>query len=201
MRREKKAVSEVVAAMMLISIVVAAAFIIYVYSSNLLGMMTGAQPSSGQYSNQITLEYYDWTNTQSGVGAECSISYAAQHNTAPICSSLILGIRNVGSGLANIAAYYINGVNIPYPSSSTCTSLTGTVTVTTNVASITRLMPQLSCTVTLTMPTTATYTTATASTATGLTITVGDSYSLQIATTSGGVFTYTLVAGERTGSY
>ena len=86
--RGKKAVSEIVAATLLITITVAASVIFYVYSSNLLGSLTGTQPQSGLYSNQITLEYYDWTTL----------------------SSLILTVRNVGSGLANIAAFYVNGL-------------------------------------------------------------------------------------------
>jgi hypothetical protein len=50
-------------------------------------------------------------------------------------------------------------------------------------------VPQASCTVTLTMP------------ATGLTITAGVAYSVRIGTSNGGVFAYTCVAGQRTGSY
>jgi hypothetical protein len=198
MRRGKGAVSEVVAALMLISIVVAAAFIIYVYSSNLLGSLTGAQPSTGQYSNQITLEYYDWTVDQSGP-AQCSLSYTPLN-----CGTLVLQIRNVGTGLANIAAYYVNGVRITTVS-YTCPTLSGTVTVTsTSLTTVANLMPQASCSVKLTMPTGTTYSTgcSTAVTTTNLqTICVGLTYSIQIATTSGGIFAYNCVAGERTGSY
>jgi hypothetical protein len=172
MRRGKRAVSELVAIMMLISITVAAAFVIYVYSSGLLGGLTGAQPQSGLYTNQITLEYYDWT-------------------TSPCCTTLKLTIRNVGTGLANIAAYYVSGKPITYPSTSTCTSVSGigTVAVTSTVTSVTSLVPQASCSVTLTMPTT------------GLTITPGVAYEVKIVTNNGGVFAYSCVAGERTGSY
>ena len=196
MRRGKKAVSEIVAAMMLISITVAATFVIYVYSSNLLGSLTGAQPQSGQYSNQITLEYYDWTNTGSS-GSLCNLNRAT-----PDCTKLKLTIRNVGSGLANIAAYYVSGTQItiggvgsaPPICSGTATSYVATTTITTGtVASkITYLplvLPQGSCTVTLTMPTT------------GLTITPGVAYTVKIATSNGGVFVYSCVAGQRTGSY
>jgi len=162
--------------MMLISITVAATFVIYVYSSNLLGSLTGAQPPSGQYSNQITLEYYDWT-------------------TSPCCTKLKLTIRNVGSGLANIAAYYVSGTQITSSNVlSICTSVSATFTMTTtagNTYTLTQglLLPQASCTVTLTMPTT------------GLTITPGVAYSVKIATSNGGVFAYSCVAGQRTGSY
>jgi hypothetical protein len=175
MRRGKKAVSELVAIMMLISITVAAAFVIYVYSSGLLGSLTGAQPQTGLYTNQITLEYYDWTS--------CTPTSCSR-------STLKLTIRNVGSGLANIAAYYVSGKLITYPiSSTTCTSVTGTVLVTSAVSSVTSLVPQATCTVTLAMPTT------------GLTITSGVAYEVKIATNNGGVFAYSCVAGQRTGSY
>jgi hypothetical protein len=182
MRRGKKAVSELVAILMLVSITVAAAFVVYVYSSGLLGSLTGAQPQSGLYTNQITLEYYDWTN-----GGKCSISYTP----SPVCTSLVLSIRNVGSGLANIAAYYVSGTQIISASisSSTCSSFSGAVATTTTVSSVTSLAPQASCTVTLSMPTT------------GLTITPGVAYSVKIATNNGGVFAYTCIAGQRTGSY
>jgi len=201
MRPRSRAVSEIVAAMLLISIVVAATFIIWVYSSNLLGSLQGAQPPTGQYSNQLTLEYYDWTNTPSATtGAQCSLTYAALHSGTPNCATLILVFRNVGSGVANIAAYYVNGIQVTYPTSSTCT-LSGTTVSTTTAASITSLSPQASCSVTLTMPTGTIYATGTTATTTALTITVGVPYSIQIATTTGGVFQYTCVAGQRTGSY
>jgi len=176
---------------MLISITVAATFVIYVYSSNLLGSLTGAQPQSGQYSNQITLEYYDWTN-----GGKCSTSYTP----SPICTRLVLSIRNVGSGLANIAAYYVSGIQItiggvgsaPPVCSGTATTYVATTTITTGTVAtkityLPLLLPQGSCTVTLTT--------------TGLTITPGVAYTVKIATTNGGVFVYSFVAGQRTGSY
>jgi len=180
---------------MLISITVAATFVIYIYSSNLLGSLTGTQPQSGQYSNQITLEYYDWTNTVAGVQL-CNINRAT-----PTCTILKLTIRNVGSGLANVAAYYVSGTKItiggigsaPPVCSGTATSYVATTTITAaSTVAITYLpllLPQGSCTVTLTMPTT------------GLTITPGVAYSVRIATSNGGVFAYACVAGQRTGSY
>ena len=173
MRIGKKGVSEILAATLLITITVSAATIFYLYSSNLLGSLTGAQPQSGQYTNQISLEYYDWTNT----------------------GLLKLTIRNVGSGLANIAAYYVSGTKI-IPTSSICTSVSGTFTTTIATTTVSTysytltqgpLLPQASCTVILTI--------------TGLTIMAGVAYSVRIATSNGGVFAYTCVAGQRTGSY
>jgi flagellin-like protein len=151
MRIGKKGVSEILAATLLITITVSAATIFYLYSSNLLGSLTGAQPQSGQYSNQITLEYYDWTKL----------------------TNLTLTVRNVGSGLANIAAYYVNGIKYT-PTGGTCTS---TAT----------LQPQQSCKVTLTI-------------AAGSALS-GVAYSVRVVTKDGGVFSYSCIAGQRTGGY
>lgn len=154
MRRGVKGVSEVVAAMLLITITVSASVIFYVYSSGLLGSLQGSQPQSGQYANQITLEYYDWTTL----------------------TSLNLTLRNVGSGLASIAAYYVNGVKVT-PSGG-CTSLT-------------TLNPQTSCAVKLTIP----------AALNGQTVVPGVAYLVKVVTVDGGIFAYSCVAGQRTASY
>lgn len=155
MRIGKKGVSEILAATLLITITVSAATIFYLYSSNLFGSLTGAQPQSGQYSNQITLEFYDWTTL----------------------TTLNLTVRNVGSGLANIAAYYVNGIKI--------------VTVAGACTSTATLQPQKSCQVKLTIP----------AALGGQTIVSGVAYSVRVVTNNGGVFSYSCVAGQRTGSY
>lgn len=156
MRRGNRGISEVVAALMLVSITVAAAILIYVYSSGLLGSLQAAQPQQGQYTNQISLEFYDWT-----IGG------------CPPCQTLNLTVRNVGSGLSTVAAYYVSGVKITTTAGS-CT----TVGV---------LKPQNSCSVKLTIPG-------------SLTITPGVAYLVKVATKDGGVFAYNCIAGQRTGS-
>lgn len=153
-RLGKKGISELVAVMLLITITIAASVIFYVYSSGLLGPLTGARPQSGQYSNQITLEYYDWTTI----------------------TSLNLTLRNVGSGLTRIAAYYVNGVKV-IPSGG-CTS-------------VTTLNPQTSCAVKLTIP----------AALNGKTIVPGVAYLVKVVTVDGGIFAYSCVAGQRTASY
>jgi flagellin-like protein len=151
-----RGVSEVVAAMLLITITVSASVLFYVYSSGLLGRLTAAQPQSGQYANQITLEYYDWSTL----------------------TSLVISVRNVGSGLARIAAYYVSGTRVTPLSSST-----GCPTVAT-------LNPQASCTVTLTIPTALG----------GQTVLAGVAYLVKITTKDGGVFSYSCIAGKSTSS-
>ncbi|MGD0175542.1 MAG: archaellin/type IV pilin N-terminal domain-containing protein [Candidatus Bathyarchaeia archaeon] len=153
MRTGKKGVSEVVAAMLLITITIAAATIFYVYSSGLLGSLTGAQPQSGQYSNSITLEFYDWTTL----------------------TTLNLTVRNVGSGLANIAAYYVSGTKVT--ASGACTSTT-------------TLQPQKSCLVKLTIP----------AALNGQTVLTGVAYLVKVVTKDGGIFVYSCIAGQRTGN-
>jgi FtsP/CotA-like multicopper oxidase with cupredoxin domain len=89
----------------------------------------------------------------------------------------------------------VSGTKIT-PTSSICTSVSGTFTTTIATTTVSTysytltqgpLLPQASCTVILTV--------------TGLTITPGVAYSVRIATSNGGVFAYTCVAGQRTGSY
>jgi hypothetical protein len=106
----KRGVSEIAAAMLLITITVAASIIIYFYSSGLLGSLQGAQPQQGQYTNQITLEYYDWTD--------------------PALHTLKVTFRNTGSGLAIFAAFYVSGQAVTLRSGSTCAVLNATRTTT-----------------------------------------------------------------------
>jgi flagellin-like protein len=173
MRIGKKGVSEILAATLLITITVSAAVIFYLYSSNLLGSLTGAQPQSGLYSNQITLEYYDWTTL----------------------TTLTLTVRNVGSGLANIAAYYVNGIIVTATGActSTSTSITTSITTSTTLIAtpIATLQPRQSCKVTLTIP----------AALNGQTVVSGVAYLVKVVTKDGGVFSYSCISGQRTGSY
>jgi flagellin-like protein len=118
----KRGISEIVAALMLISIAVAASIIIYVYSSGLLGSLQGAQPQQGQYTNQITLEFYNWTTL----------------------NTLKLTLRNTGSGLAVFAAFYVTGNKVALKAGSTCTTISATTTITAS-STISTLKPQSAC--------------------------------------------------------
>jgi hypothetical protein len=111
----KRGVSEIAAAMLLITIAVAASIIIYIYSSGLLGSLQGAQPQRGAYTNQITLEYYDWSNL----------------------TTLKLTLRNTGSGLAVLAEFYVSGEAVGLKGGSTCAIV--------NATSTTTIRPQDSC--------------------------------------------------------
>lgn len=160
MGRNRKAISEIVAALILVSIVVAGGIIVYVYSSGLLGSLLGAGPQQGQYTNQITLEFYDWTSCTS----PCSTS------------TLTLTLRNVGSGRAVLAAFYVEGkaVQLKVGGGSTCTVTTST------------LLPRYSCAAVLDI---------------SFQATAGVAYIVKVVTSDGGVFSYSCIAGQRTGSF
>jgi hypothetical protein len=109
--------------MMMIAIVVAATFVVYAYSSGLLGSLQGAQPQR-LYTNQITLEYYNWPSND-------------LHN-------LTLFLRNTGSGRAILADFFVNGTSVTLVSNKgNCFTYTATNTF---------LPPTSSCVAILTIP-------------------------------------------------
>jgi flagellin-like protein len=132
MRPGRKGISEIVAALIMILIVITGSIIVYVYSSGMLGSLQGAQPQT-QYSNQIALEYYDWTTALS-----------------PTLQRLKLTLRNVGSGRGILAAFYVgNGTTI---TTNLLPTLSGNCTTVTTTA----LKPQAICIANLTIPITIT---------------------------------------------
>jgi len=117
--------------MLMISIVVAAAFVIYVYSSGVLGSLQGAQPQQ-PYTNQITLEYYSWPNSSSTYPNN-------MHN-------LTLQFRNTGTGRAILADFFVNGTAVTLSGTTgTCFTYTTTTTF---------LPPGSTCVAVLTIPST-----------------------------------------------
>jgi hypothetical protein len=171
----KRGVSEIAAAMLLITIAVAASIIVYVYSSGLFGSLQGAQPQQGQYTNQITLEFYDWT--ASGTGDDT-------------LHTLRVTLRNTGSGLAVLAAFYVSGQAVTLKSGGTCAVFNSTRTTT--------LYPQ--ATATATAAGRSSRCIAILAIPDSLTISAGLTYSLRVVTRDGGVFTYSCIAGHSTGS-
>ncbi len=81
----RKGVSEIIAALLMITITVAGATLLYVYVEGLMGSLQTnvSQP----YSEQLSLDYYDWTNT----------------------NSLKLTLRNVGPVQISLADFFIAG--------------------------------------------------------------------------------------------
>jgi len=129
----KRAISEIVAALILISIVMAGAFILYVYSSGLLGSLQGAQPQQ-PYANTIALEYYDWS--------AATASYSKDH-------VLKVVLRNVGSGRGILADFFINGTQVTLaPNNATYTITTSACATFTT----TSMNPQQTCTAYLIIP-------------------------------------------------
>jgi hypothetical protein len=117
--------------MMMISIVVAATLVVYAYSSGLLGSLQGAQPQR-PYTNQITLEYYNWPNTGGTYPNN-------MHN-------LTLYLRNTGSGRAILADFFVNGTSVTLNNTKgSCFTYTATNTF---------LPPSSPCVAILTIPST-----------------------------------------------
>jgi len=113
MRHGRKGISELVAALLLVSIVIAGSLIVYVYSSGLLGSLQGAQPQTS-YTDQVTLEYYDWTNL----------------------GFINLTVRNTGSAVVTLDDFFVGNSTwiMQIPSSSVvfytgCESPPGQLTV------------------------------------------------------------------------
>ena len=124
--------SELAAVMMMIAIVVAAALVLYAYSSGLLGSLQGPQ-SQYPYTNQITLEYYNWPS-----------------NGANPLHNLTLDLRNTGSGRTILSDFFVNGIAATLASNQgSCFTYTATTTY---------LPPTSTCVAILTIPTSVTIT-------------------------------------------
>jgi hypothetical protein len=107
--------------MMMIAIVLAAALVLYTYSSGLLGTLQGAQPQQ-PYSNQITLEFYNWPSSN--------------------MQNLTLDLRNTGTGRTILGDFFVNGVKVTLASNQgSCFTYTTTI-----------LPPTSTCVAILTIP-------------------------------------------------
>ena len=103
--RSRKGISEVIAVMMIIAITVAGAGLLYVYSQGSMGRL---QTNVNQpYLEQVTLDYYDWTNSSLSKG------------------TLKLTIRNVGTVPISFADFFIAGVRNTTSLTFTSCSLVG----------------------------------------------------------------------------
>ncbi len=135
-RKNRKAVSPVIATLLMIAIAVAAAILVYVWSMGLIGTL---QTGGGeQVKEQLMMEAYDWTAT----------------------GTLKIHLRNVGTTEVVVAAVYVEGV------SNTMSKVVSIGAVTD--ASATSLP----------------------------TIVSGRSYNVKIVTSTGGVFSYSCIAGK-----
>ncbi|HXZ90908.1 MAG TPA: archaellin/type IV pilin N-terminal domain-containing protein [Candidatus Dormibacteraeota bacterium] len=121
----RRGVSEIIAALLVVCITVSAATLFAVYASGLMGslQMRVSQP----YTEQLTLEYYNWLTVANGPS---------------------LTIRNDGMATITFAAFYIQGVKnttdltpntcpsvLPVQSSCTLTfPVPSTLTVTSGIA-------------------------------------------------------------------
>jgi len=85
----RKGLSNVIAVMMLILISISGAMLLYVYASGLMGSLQGGAPQQG-YMDQLSLEFYDWTNT----------------------AALKLQIRNVGATNVVVVDIFMSGTKV-----------------------------------------------------------------------------------------
>lgn len=94
----RRGVSEIIAALLIVCITVSAGTLFAAYASGVMGRLqsTVAQP----YTEQLTLEYYNWLTVASGP---------------------TLTIRNDGAAPITFADYFIQGVKIT-PSNNNCPS-------------------------------------------------------------------------------
>lgn len=96
----RRGISEVIAALLVICITVSAGTIFAVYASGLMG---GLQTKVTQpYTEQLTLEYYNWLTVASGP---------------------TLTIRNDGAAPITFADYFIQGIKITTVSPDNCPSV------------------------------------------------------------------------------
>lgn len=88
----RRGLSNIIAVMFLIVISVTGSFVLYAYASGIFGQLQAAQPKQS-YTDQIALEFYDWTDSSS-------------------THTLKLQIRNVGSTNIQIVDIFISGTRV-----------------------------------------------------------------------------------------
>jgi len=98
-----RAVAEVIGALLMIALAVTGGVIVYVYSAGLIGTLHGGKVNQS-YLEQVSLEYYAWTNNK-----------------------LNLTLRNVGRANIQFQDYFIAG-RLVTPN-GTCGSSLATVTL------------------------------------------------------------------------
>jgi flagellin-like protein len=106
LRSSRKGVSEIIAALLVVCITVSAGTLLAAYASGVMGRIqtTVTQP----YTEQLTLEYYNWLNCPSG--STCSGS----------SQSPTLTIRNDGAATITFVDFFMNGMSTTV---SGCSSL------------------------------------------------------------------------------
>ena len=102
--QSRKGVSEIIAALLVVCITVSAATLFAVYASGLMGNIL--KPASQPYTEQLTLDYYNWCTTW------------ANDNCNSI-GSLTVTIRNDGAATITFADFFIQGAK------TTASPLTG----------------------------------------------------------------------------
>jgi len=177
----RRGISEIISALLVVCITVSAATLLGAYASGLMGRIQTrvSQP----YTEQLTLDYYQWCN-----GASSTWSNG---NCVTIASLYPFTIRNDGAAAITLNDFYIEGgvnggamvTSISNNNSPGCPS--------------TNTPPSTSPPYTIAVQSTCTLT-ITTSGLTGLTITAGSSYTVKLVANDGTIFTFSCIAGSYT---
>lgn len=168
-RKRSLGVSPIIATLLLIAITVAAGVIVYVFVGGVVGNLT--QGGGQQTGQQIELTSYAFSTSS---GATCGSLTGV--TTGGSC--IVLSFKNTGGSSATIDSIYVNGQLLTLEGSQTGCS---TIAVLADCDG-------------LGLATTGTGGTGYTGVPSG--IAGGSSNSLKIVTSSGGLFTYTIVAGS-----
>jgi flagellin-like protein len=168
--RNRKAVSEIVAALLLVAIVMAAGTALYFYSSGLLGNLQGGAPQT-PLTSKVALDYYDWT---------CAPPLPLPASCAGV-PGLKVTLRNTGTDNLNLNTADFFLLNATW---SMKLSLSTQVTFVSPCNGMINV--QTSCKVAISLPTAQ------------FNIIRGIAYTLRIVTTKGAVFNFSCLPGSVT---
>lgn len=172
MRKPLTGVSPIIATLLLIAITVAAGVVVYVYVSGVTGSLTNGGGGQ-QTSQQLELTAYAF----SPISGSCS------GNTTLVAPCVTISIKDAGGSAVTIDAIYFNGIPL---------------TQAVHTGSFTPITLNTHGDATIQLAASGTfggnegYTGLPASSG----ITGGSDYALKIVTTTGGLFSYTIIAGS-----
>jgi len=155
LKSSRRAVSEIVSALLVVMITIAAATLLGAYVSGVMGGILRPSSSGEPYTEQLALDYYTWPT--------------------PVTNGPTITIRNDGAATVTLIDFFIQGVKITNPSSSSgCPSGNPPYVL------------QVQSTCTITIP------------ATTVSVTSGVSFVIKLAANDGTVFTFSCIAGSST---
>lgn len=174
-RRSRRGVSQIIAALLIVCIVVSAGTLFGAYASGVMGKILNPVTSQ-PYTEQLTLEYYNWLNCPSGSTCTTPTTCSPTSSQCPT-----LTIRNDGAAKITLADFYMQGVkNTTDLTTSSCPSPNAYV-----------LPVQSPCTLTFPIP----YTTQLNGCSC---VTSGNAVTVKFVANDGTIFTFSIIAGSNT---